>query len=864
MSEKEKMNDKNGSKSGYGTIDDVEIQLVERNSDNQNECTSVKSTYFNDGKRRIDFVIVYEETCPVDESASSSSDKQKLDETKVEKKNRKWRTNFIENLKDLSKVHPNLAGKGLDIEEEVSNVDKKELHFIKLHCPWSVIAHFAEDLSFKAPLQAHQRPTVNWSDRILTTLNVPNVMKEEVPYKPLDFNTATFKLSKLSSYLGNENVDTFFTNRERQRIVWEILVSVVYGKSTECGIERLIDCGAFVAAYPLHDGPYEMPKSNEQGDKEEINMRQILYEYWGRWGKWYKYQPLDHIRDYFGEKIGIYFAWLGFYTAWLIPASVVGILVFFYGVASMFWDVPAKEICESKDQFKMCPLCDNGCGYWNMSSVCFYQKLAYLFDHPGTVFYAVFMSFWAVTFLEYWKRKNVSLAHHWDCLGYEEEDERPRPEYAALAPAKEKNPITGVMEPHFPPRKRLPRLLSGIAVILIMMVLVIIFIVAVILYRIIIAVPIVKNPVLRPRAQTIASMTAAVVNLILIMALGKVYEILAHKLTQWEMHRTQTEFEDHFIYKVFIFQFVNFYSSIIYVGFFKGKFVGYPGHYTHFFGLRNEECQNGGCLIELAQQLGVIMIGKQMINNAQELIVPKIKGFIQKWKRGSTRKKGEIVERPQWEEDFDLIESEGLFAEYLEMVLQFGFITIFVAAFPLAPLFALLNNWIEIRLDASKFVSETRRPVAERCEDIGVWFTILDALAQLAVISNAFLIAFTSTFLPKLLYKYHYRWDLKGYVNFSLAIAPPDSGYNETCRYQAFRDPDGKETTFYWNLLAVRLGFIILFEHVVFGICRLIDILVPDVPESLEIKIKRERYLAKQALADINVSNPITSVEEES
>ena len=36
----------------------------------------------------------------------------------------------------------------------------------------------------------------------------------------------------------------------------------------------------------------------------------------------------------------------------------------------------------------------------------------------------------------------------------------------------------------------------------------------------------------------------------------------------------------------------------------------------------------------------------------------------------------------------------------------------------------------------------------------------------------------------------------------------------------------------------------------VFGICRLIDILVPDVPESLELKIKRERYLAKQALAD--------------
>jgi len=40
-----------------------------------------------------------------------------------------------------------------------------------------------------------------------------------------------------------------------------------------------------------------------------------------------------------------------------------------------------------------------------------------------------------------------------------------------------------------------------------------------------------------------------------------------------EMHRTQSEFEDQLVFKVFIFQFVNFYSSIIYIGFFKGKSV---------------------------------------------------------------------------------------------------------------------------------------------------------------------------------------------------------------------------------------------------------------------------------------------------
>ena len=76
------------------------------------------------------------------------------------------------------------------------------------------------------------------------------------------------------------------------------------------------------------------------------------------------------------------------------------------------------------------------------------------------------------------------------------------------------------------------------------------------------------------------------------------------------------------------------------------------------------------------------------------------------------------------------------FTVSLFLVLQFGFITIFVAAFPLAPFFALLNNWVEIRLDAQKFVCETRRAVAERAENIGIWFKILDMLAQFAVISN--------------------------------------------------------------------------------------------------------------------------------
>ena len=69
-------------------------------------------------------------------------------------------------------------------------------------------------------------------------------------------------------------------------------------------------------------------------------------------------------------------------------------------------------------------------------------------------------------------------------------------------------------------------------------------------------------------------------------------------------------------------------------------------------------------------------------------------------------------------------------------MIQFGFITIFVAAFPLAPFFALANNIFEIRIDSNKLICETRRPIADRAQDLGIWFNILDAVAKIAVISN--------------------------------------------------------------------------------------------------------------------------------
>nr|XP_033778364.1 anoctamin-7-like [Geotrypetes seraphini] len=805
---------------------------------------SSKANYFRDGKTKIDFVLVWEEKKrPLKRRRVRHAYKGLDKESRTGGTQEAWRRKFLKNL----------CKAGLLMEKEETVSERKTIHYLKLNAPWDVLVYYAEELCMRAPLQAQPNPDMNTSDEVLKKLQIPNLMRLWVPNKPLDYYTCAFRKSKLDRFLGSESRSSYFINTQRHRIVYEILACTIYGKRkhAEIGIERLLNEGIYSAAFPLHEGTFEMPEYEVSA--EELNPRQVLHHYWACWSCWYRYQPLDHIREYFGEKIAIYFAWLGFYTAWLLPAAVVGTFVFISGLVTMGTNTPAKEICDSGGIYLMCPLCDT-CDTWNISEICPMAKVGYLFDHPGTVFFSVFMSFWAVTFLEYWKRKNATLAHHWDCMDFQEEEERPRPEFAARAPRMEQNPITGVKEPYFPQRDRLSRILTGSMVIVIMLCVVMIFLVSVIMYRGIVSIMMYHtgNAILMTQAGNIANISSTMVNLVLILLMSQVYTALAEKLTKWEMHRTQTLHEDAFTFKVFIFQFVNFYSSPFYVAFFKGRFVGYPGQYGKLFGMRNEDCGPGGCLIELAQQLFIIMVGKQVVSNVQEFVLPKLKAWRQKRKLAKVRGSQISQESKRWEEDYELINCEGLFEEYLEMVLQFGFITIFVAAFPLAPLFALLNNWVEIRLDAQKFVCEYRRPVAERAQDIGVWFFILDALAQVSVIVNAFLIAFTSDFLPRLLYQYEYDGELHGYLNFTLAYSPETYvATNHTiCRYKAFRDENGNYTLFYWKLLAVRLGFIIAFEHAVFFSLRCIDWMVPDIPESVEIKVKRERYLAKQALAD--------------
>ncbi|KAJ8962058.1 hypothetical protein NQ314_005841 [Rhamnusium bicolor] len=64
----------------------------------------------------------------------------------------------------------------------------------------------------------------------------------------------------------------------------------------------------------------------------------------------------------------------------------------------------------------MCPTCKFGtyCTFERLSHYCSLAKYNYIFDNYLTIAFAVFMSFWATLFINWWRRKENKLKLRWD------------------------------------------------------------------------------------------------------------------------------------------------------------------------------------------------------------------------------------------------------------------------------------------------------------------------------------------------------------------------------------------------------------------------------------------------------------------
>ena len=106
-------------------------------------------------------------------------------------------------------------------------------------------------------------------------------------------------------------------------------------------------------------------------------------------------QPLNFIRDYYGEKRGFYFAWLIHYTGWLIPVAIIG---FIFGIAMIIDSVNEDRNWET------------------------------LFSSPLNILYSLCIMIWVTLFHESWKRKQNYIANEWLVRGYEDVTQE-RPEF---------------------------------------------------------------------------------------------------------------------------------------------------------------------------------------------------------------------------------------------------------------------------------------------------------------------------------------------------------------------------------------------------------------------------------------------------
>uniref|UniRef100_A0AAR2LEF3 Anoctamin n=1 Tax=Pygocentrus nattereri TaxID=42514 RepID=A0AAR2LEF3_PYGNA len=273
-------------------------------------------------------------------------------------------------------------------------------------------------------------------------------------------------------------------------------VKLYPGKSV---IRRLQSKGILVQVFPLHD-------------KEELKRLSF---------SWYRkiklsYQPLDDIRHYFGEGLGLYFGFLEYFTFALVPMAFIGIPYYLFA-----WE-----------------------------------------DYDRYVLFAVFNLLWSTVFLEVWKRCSAQLAYRWGTLSRKKAFEEPRPGFHGVLGF---NPVTGREEPVYPNTKRQLRIYL-VSVPFVLLCLYLSLHVMMIYFDM-------ENWALSiydedPNFWTsVLLFIPSIIYAVVIELMNLLYRYAAEFLTHWENHRLESSFQNHLVLKVLVFNFVNCFASLFYIAF---------------------------------------------------------------------------------------------------------------------------------------------------------------------------------------------------------------------------------------------------------------------------------------------------------
>lgn len=295
-------------------------------------------------------------------------------------------------------------------------------------------------------------------------------------------------------------------------------------------------------------------------------------------------QPLDSIAEYFGENVAFYFAYMSFYTRWLVFPSILGLIVF------------AVQMQSGHMDNSLCPI------------------------------FAVFVVLWACFMLAFWRQKASALAFRWGVLDYEvEETERPQ-----FRGAYTYDESTGEVRKTYSLWKRTAKYCISTPVLVISVLIMLIIMTSVFYSQDCMANDYANNQpisyapqfpsfsignihhtsthITTTNSTTIPSTslsTAAAANStdstsssssgsfsfneltdadfwgvtffypclygILVSLLSSLFQFIAISLNDFENHRTQTTYMNRLILKIFSFQFVTIFTSLYYYAFFTNN-----------------------------------------------------------------------------------------------------------------------------------------------------------------------------------------------------------------------------------------------------------------------------------------------------
>lgn len=240
--------------------------------------------------------------------------------------------------------------------------------------------------------------------------------------------------------------------------------------------------------------------------------------------KWYlsfnRKQPLDSIKDYFGETIALYFGFLSFYSVSLVPPVLLVVVFALSGAHA---------------------------------------------QTKNTVF-AILNLIWGTVFLEAWKRRCAEISFKWGTLTSgmtSEQDEEPRPQYWGT---KGLSPITGEMEHYYPSWKRNLKVYC-VSYPIVVLCMILATVTMLLNFKFLHAMEARYGEAKGIVASVMLSLPS-VAYAVAIAVLNNLYHQLATFLTESENHRLQSSFNNHLIVKLVLFYFVNCFSSLFYIAFY--------------------------------------------------------------------------------------------------------------------------------------------------------------------------------------------------------------------------------------------------------------------------------------------------------